>query len=423
MSGEQIHRVYASISGTHIETYDSKGVIAISGAKSEITDDDVERVLDAAQAVSLPANREILRIISKTFAVDSQKNIKYPVGMTGIRLEVEAHIMTGQTAAIKNLDKCLYQSGIDTEEEIIPSILACAESVLDRKQKELGVAVLEIGDSCTNVAIFEEAAMNSKKKKTGGDEEETKKKSSVIPDVSPVANIKVIGVGGGGGNAVNRMVSSDFANVEFITVNTDAQALYHSNAENKIHIGREATRGLGAGANPNVGKNAAEESMEEIKSALKGADMVFVTCGLGGGTGTGAAPVIAGISKELGALTVGVVTRPFGFEGKNRNTKADDGYDKLKESVDTLIVIPNDRILSIIDRKTPLTDAFSVVDEVLRQGVQGIADLITQHGLINLDFADVKSVMTNAGTALMGIGYGAGETRAVDAARAAIESP
>lgn len=259
------------------------------------------------------------------------------------------------------------------------------------------------------------------------DKKETPKKTSIsasnIPDVAPIANIKVIGVGGGGSNAVNRMVSAEFANVEFIAVNTDAQALYHSEATHKIHIGREATRGLGAGANPEVGKTAAEESLEEIKSALKGADMVFVTCGLGGGTGTGAAPVIAGISRELGALTVGVVTRPFSFEGQMRTKKADAGYEELKKSVDTLITIPNDRILSIIDRKTPLTDAFSVVDEVLRQGVQGIADLITLHGLINVDFADVKSIMSQAGTALMGIGYGAGENRATDAAKAAIESP
>ncbi len=253
--------------------------------------------------------------------------------------------------------------------------------------------------------------------------QDTQPASNPIPDIAPVANIKVIGVGGGGSNAVNRMASSDFANVEFLAINTDAQALYHSKAEHKIHIGREATRGLGAGANPEVGKVAAEESIEEIKSALKGADMVFVTCGLGGGTGTGAAPVVASIAKELGALTVGVVTRPFSFEGQNRGKKADAGYEELKSNVDTLITIPNDRILSIIDRKTPLTDAFSVVDEVLRQGVQGIADLITLHGLINVDFADVKSVMKEAGTALMGIGYGAGEDRSTAAAKAAIESP
>lgn len=266
-----------------------------------------------------------------------------------------------------------------------------------------------------------QSAMSSSK-----DEKKTQTKNSSaanIPDLAPIANIVVVGVGGGGSNAVNRMVSSDFENVKFIAVNTDAQALYHSEADNKIHIGREATRGLGAGANPEVGKLAAEESIEEIKSALKGADMVFVTCGLGGGTGTGAAPVIASVARELGALTVGVVTRPFSFEGQLRTKKAEAGYDDLRKEVDTLITIPNDRILSIIDRKTPLTDAFSVVDEVLRQGVQGIADLITLHGLINVDFADVKSIMKDAGTALMGIGYGAGEDRATEAAKAAIESP
>ena len=260
---------------------------------------------------------------------------------------------------------------------------------------------------------------------TQADQKAARVTSSVesTPDVAPVANIKVVGVGGGGSNAVNRMVSSDFANVEFLAVNTDAQALYHNKAETKVHIGREATRGLGAGANPEIGKTAAQESLDDIKNALKGADMVFVTCGLGGGTGTGAAPIIAGIARELGALTVGVVTKPFSFEGAQRGKKADGGFEALKENVDTLITIPNDRILSIIDRKTPITDAFSVVDEVLRQGVQGIADLITLHGLINVDFADVRSIMNQAGTALMGIGYGAGENRASDAAKAAIESP
>ncbi len=267
------------------------------------------------------------------------------------------------------------------------------------------------------------AQTQSEKKSMQAKDHAPQPSANNIPDVAPIANIKVVGVGGGGSNAVNRMASADFANVEFIAVNTDAQALYHSKAEHKIHIGREATRGLGAGANPEVGKTAAEESVEELKAALKGADMVFVTCGLGGGTGTGAAPVVASVCRELGALTVGVVTRPFSFEGQNRAKKADDGYEELKNNVDTLITIPNDRILSIIDRKTPLTDAFAVVDEVLRQGVQGIADLITLHGLINVDFADVKSIMMNAGTALMGIGYGAGEDRATTAAKAAIESP
>ncbi len=245
----------------------------------------------------------------------------------------------------------------------------------------------------------------------------------VDPAISPIANIKVVGVGGGGCNAVNRMASSDFANVEFVSINTDAQSLYHSKSETKVHIGMEATRGLGAGANPDIGKNAAEESVEELKSALKGADMVFITCGLGGGTGTGAAPVVAQIARELGALTVGVVTKPFSFEGQSRSKKATLGHEELAKNVDTLITIPNDRILSIIDRQTPITDAFSVVDEVLRQGVQGIADLITLHGLINVDFADIRSIMSGAGTALMGIGYGAGENRAIEAAKAAIESP
>lgn len=241
--------------------------------------------------------------------------------------------------------------------------------------------------------------------------------------ISPVANIKVIGVGWGGQNAVNRMIEAGLEGVDFIVMNTDVQALYGSLAEKKINLGKMITGGLGAGSSPEVGQKAAEESREEIKANLEGADMVFITCGLGGGTGTGAAPVVAEVAKELGALTVGVVTRPFSFEGQNRTTKALEGFDELKEKVDTLITIPNDRILSIIDKKTPLLDAFSIVDEVLNQGVQGISDLITQPGLINVDFADVRSVMNSAGSALMGIGYGSGENRAIEAARSAIDSP
>lgn len=245
----------------------------------------------------------------------------------------------------------------------------------------------------------------------------------VTPDISPIATIKVIGVGGGGGNAVNRMISAKLEGVEFITLNTDAQALYHSHAPKKVNIGKALTKGLGAGSNPDIGKRAAEESSEEIKALLSDADMVFITCGLGGGTGTGAAPIVAEIAKEMGILTVGVVTKPFGFEGARRKLQSDGGLDELKSKVDTLITIPNDKILSIIDKKTPLTDAFMVVDDVLRQGIQGISDLITVHGLINVDFADVRSIMQNAGSALMGIGYGTGENRAVEAARAAIDSP
>lgn len=242
-------------------------------------------------------------------------------------------------------------------------------------------------------------------------------------NISPVASIKVVGVGWGWQNAVNRMIEAGLEGVDFIVMNTDVQALYGSLADKKINLGKMITGGLGAGSSPDVGKKAAEESREEIKANLEGADMVFITCGLGGGTGTGAAPVVAEVAKELGALTVGVVTRPFSFEGQNRTSKAMDGFDELKEKVDTLITIPNDRILSIIDKKTPLLDAFSIVDEVLNQGVQGISDLITQPGLINVDFADVRSVMNSAGSALMGIGYGSGENRAIEAARSAIDSP
>ncbi|EUJ44259.1 cell division protein FtsZ [Listeria riparia] len=238
-----------------------------------------------------------------------------------------------------------------------------------------------------------------------------------------LATIKVIGVGGGGNNAVNRMIEHGVQGVDFIAVNTDAQALNLSKAEVHLQIGTKLTRGLGAGAVPEIGKKAAEESREMIEEALKGADMVFVTAGMGGGTGTGAAPVIATIAKEMGALTVGVVTRPFGFEGPKRTKQAAIGTEAMKEAVDTLIVIPNDRLLQIVDKNTPMLEAFREADNVLRQGVQGISDLIAVPGLINLDFADVKTIMTNRGSALMGIGIGTGENRAADAAKKAISSP
>ncbi|RDU38492.1 cell division protein FtsZ [Neobacillus piezotolerans] len=242
-------------------------------------------------------------------------------------------------------------------------------------------------------------------------------------NLDQLATIKVIGVGGGGNNAVNRMIEHGVQGVEFIAVNTDAQALNLSKAEVKMQIGAKLTRGLGAGANPEVGKKAAEESKEQIEEALRGADMVFVTAGMGGGTGTGAAPVIAQIARDLGALTVGVVTRPFTFEGKKRQTQASMGISGMKEAVDTLIVIPNDRLLEIVDKSTPMLEAFREADNVLRQGVQGISDLIAVPGLINLDFADVKTIMSNKGSALMGIGVAAGENRAAEAAKKAISSP
>jgi cell division protein FtsZ len=242
-------------------------------------------------------------------------------------------------------------------------------------------------------------------------------------DMNQLAQIKVIGVGGGGSNAVNRMIENGVQGVEFITVNTDAQALHLAKSVHKLQIGDKLTRGLGAGANPDVGKKAAEESKELIMQTLRGADMVFVTAGMGGGTGTGAAPVIAEIAKECGALTVGVVTRPFTFEGRKRALQAEQGIAALKEKVDTLIVIPNDRLLEIVDKKTPMLEAFREADNVLRQGVQGISDLIAVPGLINLDFADVKTIMTERGSALMGIGVATGENRAAEAAKKAIMSP
>lgn len=246
---------------------------------------------------------------------------------------------------------------------------------------------------------------------------------AVDPAIETFARIKVIGVGGAGGAAINRMIEAGVDGVEFVAVNTDAQALHNSKAQIKIHIGRDTTRGLGAGADPAVGERAAQESTEEIKKAVEGADMVFVTIGAGGGTGSGAGHVVASIAKDMGILVVGFATKPFAFEGEKRRRNAETAIERLRSAVDTLIIIPNDRLLQTIDRQTPLLEAFKVADDVLRQGVQGISDLITVHGLINLDFADVKAVMSNAGSALMGIGRASGENRAVQAAQQAIDSP
>jgi cell division protein FtsZ len=242
-------------------------------------------------------------------------------------------------------------------------------------------------------------------------------------DLRRYAAIKVVGVGGGGSNAVNRMITAGLRGVEFIAINTDAQALALSNADRKLHIGGKVTRGLGAGGDPEVGRQAAEESHEDLVEALEGADMVFVTAGMGGGTGTGGAPIVAQIGRELGALTIGVVTRPFGFEGRRRATAAEEGVRNLRQRVNTVITIPNDRLLQVVDKTATVVEAFRVADDVLRQGVQGIADLITVPGLINLDFADVRTIMAEAGSALIGIGVGSGEGRASAAAQAAISSP
>jgi cell division protein FtsZ len=245
----------------------------------------------------------------------------------------------------------------------------------------------------------------------------------VAPAIETFARIKVVGVGGAGGAAVNRMVEAGIENVEFIAINTDAQALHFSKAQTKLHIGSDVTRGLGAGADPRAGEKAAEESLEDIRRVVQGADMVFITLGAGGGTGSGAGHIVAQAAKDAGALVVGFATKPFAFEGDKRRRNAEAAIDSLRRSVDTLIVIPNDRLLQTIERQTPLLEAFKVADDVLRQGVQGISDLITVHGLINLDFADVKAVMSNAGSALMGIGRASGENRAIQAAQQAVESP
>lgn len=245
----------------------------------------------------------------------------------------------------------------------------------------------------------------------------------VSPSIETFARIKVVGVGGAGGAAINRMVESGVEGVEFVAINTDAQALHHSKASTKIHIGHETTRGLGAGADPEIGRKAAEESIDAIRKALEGADMVFITIGAGGGTGSGGGHIVARLAKEQNALVVGFATRPFAFEGDKRTKNAEIAIENLSKSVDTLITIPNDRLLQTIDRSTPILEAFKVADDVLRQGVQGISDLITVHGLINLDFADVKAVMSDAGSALMGIGRASGDNRAVEAAQQAVESP
>jgi len=244
-----------------------------------------------------------------------------------------------------------------------------------------------------------------------------------VRDVEDFAQIKVIGCGGGGSNAVNRMIVAGVRGVDFIAINTDAQALLLSEAPTKIRVGDKLTKGLGVGGNPTLGAKAAEESSDEIYEALKGADMIFITAGMGGGTGTGSAPIVAQIAREVGALTVGVITRPFAFEGARRRDNADKGIEDLKDRVDTLITIPNDRLLQVTDKKTPMSEAFRIADDVLRQGIQGISDLILVPGLVNLDFADVKTIMSNAGSALMAIGRGAGDNRAADAAQAAIASP
>lgn len=245
----------------------------------------------------------------------------------------------------------------------------------------------------------------------------------VRPDVESFARIRVVGVGGSGGNTINHMVSTHVVGVDFIAINTDAQDLHKSRAKRKVHIGRNLTRGLGTGMDPDLGKQAAEETREEIQEVLKGSDMVFVTCGMGGGTGTGAAPAVAKMARELGALTVGVVTKPFGFEGAQRNRLAETGINELRKAVDAIIIIPNDKLLQIVSKETGIKNAFQMCDDILKQAVEGISDLITTTGIINVDFADVRAIMHNAGSALMGIGYAIGEKRAETAARLAINSP
>ncbi len=283
-----------------------------------------------------------------------------------------------------------------------------------------GQANLPLATDTLNLLDNSGAPMNSSSyhaKLTG----ENSRSDDIVP--GNVAKIKVIGVGGGGGNAVNRMIASEVTGVEFWSINTDAQALKHTSAQQFLQVGQKLTRGLGAGGNPAIGQKAAEESRDEIAAALEGSDLVFITAGMGGGTGTGAAPIVAEVAKELGALTVGIVTRPFTFEGRRRANQAAEGIEALQGRVDTLIVIPNDKLLSVISEQTPVQEAFRSADDVLRQGVQGISDIIMIPGLVNVDFADVRAVMADAGSALMGIGVGTGKSRAREAAMASISSP
>jgi cell division protein FtsZ len=289
--------------------------------------------------------------------------------------------------------------------------LGYTPTIVNRKDNPGGFAYI---NNCGGKAL---AFMSTRKRTVNATEPE----EFVGEDV--FARIKVVGVGGSGCHAINRMINSRIKGVEFVAINTDAQDLYHCDAPVRVQIGQTATRGLGAGSDSELGRKSAEEDKEAIYQALKDADMVFVTCGMGGGTGTGAAPIVCEIARELGALTIAVVTKPFSFEGLRRKRVAEEGLIELQPRVDTLITIPNDRLLQVIDKKTSLYDAFSVVDDILRQGVQGIADLITMHGMINVDFADVKAIMRNAGSALMGIGRGTGESRALEAAKMAIDSP
>jgi cell division protein FtsZ len=283
-----------------------------------------------------------------------------------------------------------------------------------------GESNLSLTTNTVNSFNISGTVMNQSSQPTGFTGEDMRG-SDIVP--GSIAKIKVIGVGGGGSNAVHRMIASELAGVEFWSINTDAQALTHSTAAKRLQVGQKLTRGLGAGGNPAIGQKAAEESRDEIAAALEGSDLVFITAGMGGGTGTGAAPIVAEVAKEIGALTVGVVTRPFTFEGRRRTGQAEDGIAALQTQVDTLIVIPNDKLLSVISEQTPVQEAFRSADDILRQGVQGISDIITIPGLVNVDFADVRAVMADAGSALMGIGVGTGKSRAREAATASISSP
>jgi cell division protein FtsZ len=619
-AGYEIGAAFVSLAGGHIASVNSRGVVGVGSGVHGIEQDDVDRALDAAQAIAIPHGREVIHVIPRAFTVDGQDGIRQPLGMHGFRLEVEAHIITAAAASVQNLTKCVEAAGVQVEGYVL-NPLASAEVTLTDTEKEMGVVVCDIGGGTTDLAIYidgniwhtgvlsvggnhitsdiahglrlpadvaekvkidhghasaEEVASTEgftvkpfgedkpvsvsrgdlatiiearrgnlwpgaagdqahrlrraaaggrgadrreqpaaghpprgqrgpqpaqprgrapESAGAGGSAERPgvfdergpaglgaarepgrpaleKKERRVAHDLdgpeqgagyfeeavavtghksrhakpmggpgAPLARIgggrtmqplsqmsesfariKVVGVGGGGSNAVNRMIEEGMSGVEFVAMNTDAQALLLSNAPRRVRIGDKLTRGLGAGGDPEVGQKAAEESQEDLYEVLRGADMVFIAAGLGGGTGTGAAPIVAQIAKELGALTIGVVTKPFTFEGSKRLHSAEAGINRFKEQVDTLIVIPNDRLLQIVDKRASLQESFRLADDVLRQGIQGISELITVPGLINLDFADVRTIMSEGGAALMAVGRASGEDRARVAAEQAISS-
>ncbi|KAL0264053.1 UNVERIFIED_CONTAM: hypothetical protein PYX00_010918 [Menopon gallinae] len=452
VAGADVVSLYAGMGGFNIEGMNSQGIVSINSKSKEITQADIERVLEQSKAVYLSMDREILHTIPREYTVDLVGHIKNPLAMMGVRLEAEVHIMTGTTSASQNLVRCIDRAGFGVLEVVLSS-WASANMVLTPEEKEMGCIFIDMGaadritqDIMKVWKLPEDVAEEVKLKAgaahpciLGGGPSEVllpsygarpaqhKSRAELVSIIeSRVGEIFTLILE----EIEKRALLSHISGGVVITgggalllANTDVQALQSSQADIRIPLGSKLTGGLGAGGKPEVGEAAAEEDRELVRSRIAGADMVFVTAGMGGGTGTGSAPVIAQIAKEMGILTVGVVTKPFRFEGPRKMALAEAGIEKLRKSVDTLIVIPNQKLLSVVDKRTPITEAFRKADDILRMGVQGISDLITETGYINIDFADVKSVMEGRGDALMGIGHGRGENRAVDAATASINNP